>query len=131
MKAKASHSFSRILFRREGGGNKTFFVTADESRQALSFEIVKYNFKDTAHEFERTGPQDREVRSLVSSILSGRTSVEGAAAPPTKPTGSWVHLYAVTPDDAQVEITDPKICQRLMTLESYVEAEQSDLGTPR
>ncbi len=124
-------SYEKILFRRDGGGNKTFYVTVDNSLQQLSFEVVRYNFKETAFVFQRPLPESRDVFGLVASILSGQTSLTGGAAPSARQTGTWVHLYAVTPQGSTVEITDHKLSAKLMALESIVEAESSEFPASR
>jgi len=124
-------SFSKILFRREGGGNKEFYVTVDEARQLLSFDVVKYNFQATSYAFDRPAPEDRETYHLVTSILSGRTPVSGGGSPAAKQTGTWVHMFAVTAQDDRVEITDRRVRERLLALESAVESRQAELSSPR
>ena len=124
-------SFAKILFRREGGGNKTFFVSADDSRQQLSFEVVRYNFKETAFAFQRPSPENREVFRLVASILSGHARLTGGPAPSAKPTGTWVQLFAVTSQGSMVEITEHNLLDKLMALEGIVEAERAEFPAAR
>ncbi len=124
-------SYAKILFRREGGGNKTFYVTADPSLQQLSFDVVRYNFKETSYVFRRSSQEMQDVFGVVASILSGRTALSGMLAPVAKPTGTWVHLFAVTTQGSMVEITDRKLCERLMSLETFVEAESGDFPVAR
>ena len=124
-------SYAKILFRRDGGGNKTFYVSADESLQQLSFEVVRYNFKETAFAFQRSFPEHREAFMLVRSILSGQRKLSGGGASSTRQTGTWVHLYAVTSLGSMVEITDHAVCDGLMALEKIVEAESAEFPAAR
>ncbi len=128
---RQSGGFEKLFFRRDGGGNKAFYVSADESGERLLFNVVKYNFKETSYSFDHaSGGNDKTCR-LVSAILSGKHSVAGSAELPAKPTGTWVHLYAVTAEDALVEITDRNVLDQLMVLERYVEAQHAGSGSER
>ncbi len=118
--------YEKIFFKREGGGNKAFYVKANESQGLLSFDVVRYDFRDTSYTFERSPETKDDVCKLVSSILSGRLNVAGNVKPGKLPTGTWAHLYAVTPTGSLVEITDQKLRDRLMVLERLVEAQRSE-----
>ena len=118
--------YEKIFFRREGGGNKAFYVKADESQGLLSFDVVRYGFRDTSYTFQRAPETKDDVCKLLSSILSGRLNVAGDVKHVNLPTGTWAHLYAVTSTGSLVEITDPKLRDRLMVLEKLVEAQRSD-----
>lgn len=117
--------FEKIFFRRDGGGNKAFYVTADDVQKLLSFDVVKYNFRDTSYTFEQSPDEKDDVCGLITSILSGRLSVAGAHRTATKPTGTWAHLYVVTQTGSLVEITDTNLRERLMILEKLVEAQHA------
>jgi hypothetical protein len=113
--------FDRLYFRREGGGNKAFYVRPGPVARQVTFTVVKYDFKETDLTFSHAVREGDRLEQVVVDVLGGRTPVQGMERQGAHATGSWVHIFGVTPLDQFVEITDRRLIDRLLPLEEVVE----------
>ncbi|MGA9120597.1 MAG: hypothetical protein WB699_14630 [Bacteroidota bacterium] len=118
--------FAKIFFKREGGGNKAFFVTTDSAADTVLFKVVKYDFKETEYTFTRPLQEEKHVKRLLTNVLSGNAPRDAESGARQLPTGTWVHIYGVTPSETFVEITDRKLIDGLMVLEEMVEKQHRE-----
>jgi hypothetical protein len=123
-----SHQFHKILFQRDGGGHKVFFVSLDKAAHMLHFQVTKLNFRDTSYVFSQALPEDDITLKLIDKTIGGQVDLAGDYRQPQLPTGTWLHIYAVTPDDSLVEITNRELRDGLMALEQMVENQQEREG---
>ena len=111
--------YESIFFKRDGGGNKEFFVTTDATHE-IFFKVVKYDFRDTNYTESVFINDNGALSELISRILNNSETITGSFKQPDT-TGTWVSLYVVASNNSMAEITSMRIRDELMILETLVE----------
>lgn len=117
----AGKSYTRLEFKRDGGGNKEFFISKSDFKEFVDVNITRYNFKDTSFtiKFSRKELGDDLVKTL-SLLLDGRLKISGNYKQSALPTGTWAHFYVVEKNSVKHEILNIKLRDMLFKLENLV-----------
>jgi hypothetical protein len=111
---------SKILFNREGGGSKEFYVTTNSSHDIIA-NVIRYDFRDTNYTTTVFAEDSGRLSNLISNIMDNKVTITGDFHQSTKPTGTWAYLYVVSVNNTLTEITNTSVRDSLMKLEMMVE----------
>ena len=118
--ASPEEPYESILFKRDGGGNKEFYVTTDATHE-IFFNVVKYDFNDTNYTESVFISDDGALSDLISRILNNKENITGTFNQPESKTGTGASLFVVAPNNRMTEITNSRIRDELMIFETLVE----------
>ena len=113
--------YESIFFKRDGGGNKEFYVTTNTSTHEIFFKVVKYDSTDTNYTESVFVSDNGALSELISRVLNNNEILAGDFKKPEAKTGSWASLYVVASNNGMAEITNTRIRDELMILETLVE----------
>jgi hypothetical protein len=112
--------YESIFFKRDGGGNKEFYVTTNGSTHEIFFKVVKYDFRDTNYTESVFVSDNGALSELISRVCNNNETITGDFKQPDS-TGSWASLYVVASNNGMAEITNTRLREELMILEKLVE----------
>ena len=112
----------KLLFKRDGGGNKVFYVSINSKTNQIVFNITRLNFRDTTKSFYVSAHDSlNELYGTLKNLFKGKLSVKGNFHQPKVPTGTWVHIFLLPGGKKKmIEITNPALRNNLMKLETIV-----------
>ena len=113
-------TYSKILFKREGGGNKYFYTTTNSGHEIM-LNVTRYDFRDTNYTTSVFVEDSGRLSNLITNVLNNQIPITGDFHQSTMETGTWASLYVVSDDNKLTEITNTTIRDSLMVLESLVE----------
>jgi hypothetical protein len=113
--------YESIFFKRDGGGNKEFYVTTNASTHEIFFKVVRYGFRDTNYTESVFVSDNGALSEAISRVLDNHETIAGDFKQPEAITGTWVSLYVVESNNIKAEITNERIRDELMILETLVE----------
>ncbi len=114
--------YSRIEFKRDGGGNKEFYISRSDFKKSFVVNFTRYNFKDTSFTINISGIElSSDLVNVLISLFNGRLNIDGNFKQPELPTGTWVHFYLIEKKSIRHEILNKKLRDTLLKLESIVE----------
>jgi hypothetical protein len=115
-----SYKYEKMLFLRQGGGNKSFYVIPTKSTDVFQINLIQIDFRDTT--ITMTLSKDGATASTFDSLtktLYGMHELTGNFKPSTLPTGTWAHVYMVKGED-KIEVTNHELRKTLMSFENIV-----------
>ncbi len=114
--------YDKLLFKRDGGGNKVFYVTLKSKPYEIVFRITRLNFRDTTITFSVFADDTlKEMYDTLRNLFSGKVSISGDFRQPKLLTGTWVRIYVLRNGKKKmIEITEPMLREKLMKLEEIV-----------
>jgi hypothetical protein len=114
--------YSRLEFKRDGGGNKEFYISRSDFKKSFVVNVTRYNFKDTTFTFNISGIElSGDLVNVLISLFNGRLNINGDFKQSKLPTGTWAHFYLVDKNSLRHEILNKKLRDTLFRLESIVE----------
>lgn len=115
-----NQTYSKIFFNREGGGNKSFYVTTNSGHEII-MNVTRYNFRDTNYTTSVFIEDGGRLSNLISNVINNRVTLKGDFKQSELETGTWVYIYVVDDGNIKTEITNSSIRDSLMILEELVE----------
>lgn len=113
--------YESIFFKRDGGGNKEFYVTTNASTHEIFFKVIKYDFRDTSYMESVFVSDNGALSELICRVCNNNETIAGDFKQPEAMTGTWVSLYVVVSNSGMTEITNTRLREDLMVLETLVE----------
>jgi hypothetical protein len=114
--------YSHLEFKRQGGGNKEFYISRSEFNKSLIINITRYNFKDTTFSININGKELGDgFTNTLKSLFEGRININGEFKQSKLPTGTWAHFYLIDKNSVKHEILNKKLRDTLFKLESVLE----------
>jgi hypothetical protein len=115
-----NHTYSKIFFTREGGGNKEFYVTTNSGHQII-MNVTRYNFRDTTYTKSVYVEDAGRLSNRIIDVINNRITLKGDFKQSDLETGTWAYIYVVDEDNNKTEITNTSLRDSLMILETLVE----------
>jgi hypothetical protein len=120
-KTQPSYKYDKMLFIRQGGGDKEFFVLPAAAIDAFQIMINHLNFQDTTITLSVSKDSaNAAVFDAFIQTLNGQSQLAGDFTQPALPTGTWAHIYMIK-GDVKTEITNAQLRNTLMGFERIVE----------
>ncbi len=114
------HTYTKIFFNRDGGGNKSFYIT-NTSDNEIIMNVTRYNFRDTNYTKSVFIEDEGRLSNLISKVIKNKINLKGDYKQPDLLTGTWSYFYVVDDENNKTEITNTSIRDSLMVLEVLLE----------
>jgi hypothetical protein len=115
-------SYSKLEFKRLGGGNKEFFISSSDFQNLIQINFTKYNFKDTTFVvLLNTADIEINIFSTIKQLFNNKINIDGEFKQPTLPTGTWAYFYMIDKNSSRKEITNIELRDLLLLIENAVE----------
>jgi hypothetical protein len=112
--------YDKMLFIRQGGGDKAFNVLPTKAQGTFQIIINHLDFHDTTITLTLTKDSaNAAVFNVLTKTLDGKYQLTGDFTQPSLPTGTWAHLYMIK-GDIKTEITNTQLRNTLIVLENIV-----------
>ncbi|MEI6091144.1 MAG: hypothetical protein WCR42_11875 [bacterium] len=115
-----NETYTKILFKRDGGGSKEFYVTTNSGHEII-MDVTKYKFRDTTYTTLVFVKDEGKLSNLITRVIDHRVVLKGDFKQSELETGTWAYIYVVDEDNNKTEITNTSLRDSLMILETLVE----------
>jgi hypothetical protein len=114
---------TRLEFRRDGGGNKEFYISKSDFKKSIVVNITRYNFKDTVIAIDINKKElESDFVNTLTSLFNGRVNIQGDYKQSKLPTGTWAHFFMVDKNSKKYEILNRKLRDELFKLERVIDS---------
>jgi hypothetical protein len=113
-------TYAKILFKRDGGGSKEFYVTTNSGHEII-MDVTKYNFRDTTYTTSVFVEDAGKLSNLITRVINNKVTLKGDFKQSELETGTWAYIYVIDDDNNKTEITNTSLRDSLMILETLVE----------
>jgi uncharacterized protein (DUF2225 family) len=115
-----NYDYSKILFKRDGGGNKEFYIRTNSAHEII-MQVTQYNFRDTNYTTSVFVEDEGKLSNLITRVLNNRVTLKGDFKQSELETGTWAYIYVADDDNNKTEITNTALRDSLMILETLIE----------
>jgi hypothetical protein len=113
-------TYSKIFFKRDGGGNKEFYITTNTGHEII-MNVTRYNFRDTTYTTSVFVEDAGKLSNLITRVINNKVTLKGDFKQSELETGTWAYIYVIDDDNNKTEITNTSLRDSLMILETLVE----------
>jgi len=119
-RTQPSYQYDKMLFIRNGGGDKVFNVIPTTTADAFQVNVSRLDFQDTTITMTLSRDSTNAiVFDALTKSLCGLKRLTGDFQQSTLPTGSWAYIYIVK-GNTKTEITNTQLRDTLMAFENIV-----------